>query len=128
MKRLRILATMWLVAGVVGIPLFGLGLLRMMSTGHLAVPIAVLRLPELEKAGPDYKPTLEEYRIACVTVRRQMDDMSSTGLAHLFFFGPMIVLCFVSFRMLRSAQRNGVPNQATHATSEPAPGADSSAH
>ena len=126
MKRLRILAAIWLVAGVVGIPVFGLGLLQMMSTGHLAVPIAALRLPELDKAGPDYKPTLEEYRTACVTVERQMHDMSSIAAAHFFFFGPMIVLCFISFGVLQSAQRKTMPNQASYATSEPAPGAASS--
>ena len=126
MKRFRILAAVWLIAGLVGLPVFGLGLLRMASTGHLAVPIAALRLPELEKAGSDYKPTLEEYRIACITVKRQMDDMSSIVATHLFFFGPLIILCFISFWILRSAQRRTVPNKASEAISEPAPGAASS--
>ena len=116
MKRLRILAAIWLVAGLVGIPVFGLGLLQMMSTGHLAVPIAALRLPELEKAGPDYKPTLEDYRIACLTVKRLMDDMSSIAAAHFFYFGPLIALSFVSFWILRSAQKKTVPNKAPEAT------------
>ena len=47
--------------------------------------------------------------------------MSSIALTHLFFFGPLIALCFASFGVLKSAQPKMVPNQPSRATSERAP-------
>jgi len=105
MNRLRILTMAWLIAGLIGIPVFGLNLLHMMALGHRTVPIAVLRLPELQKASPDYRPTLEEYRNACSTVKAQLDEMNGIGLAHIFFFGPLVVLCFISYGILKSELR-----------------------
>jgi len=108
MKKLKIIALLWLIIAIIGTGVLGFSLLSTMSSGHLAVPITAKQLPKNSGSDPNYVPTVEEYRAACDTVARLWNLQRYMLGVHFLVLLPAVILAFISFGITQGIiKKNG---------------------